>query len=105
MQNARRACLGSTAIPLLLLPVLIAMRGILVVKVLRAVSHVLQILLQLREAQPACVMRGMLVMVLRAVIHALHILLREAHTACVMQVTAATVSQLVLLAIPGSIDR
>ena len=93
MQNARRVCLGSTATPLLLLPVLIAMRGISVVKALRAANHVLHILLQLREAQLACVMRALVVMVLRAVIlfHALHILLQEVHPACVMRASAATV--------------
>ena len=97
MQNARRVCLGSTAIPLHLLPVLIAMRGISVVKALRAANHVLHILLQLREAQLACVMRALVVMVLRAANHVLHILLqlREVHPACVMRASAATVCQLV----------
>ena len=76
MPNARRVCLESTAIPLLLLPVLIALRGILVVKALRAVMRARHILLRRREAQSARVMQATLVMVLRAAIHALHTLLQ-----------------------------
>ena len=89
MPNARRVRLESTAIPLLLLPVLIALRGILVVKALRAVMRARHILLRRREAQSARVMQATLVMVLRAAIHALHTLLRrwEARPACVMQAT------------------
>ena len=86
MPNARRVCLERTAVPLLLLPVLIAMRGILVVEAPRAAIHVLHALLPVREAHPACVTRAILVMVLRAAIHALHTLLpaREAQPARVM---------------------
>ena len=106
MPNARRVCLESTAIPLLLLPVLIALRGILVVKVLRAVMCVRHILLRRREAQSVRVIQTMLVMVLRAAIHALQTLLqlREAHPVYVMQVSAATESQLVPPASPASTD-
>ena len=107
MPNARRVSLESTAMPLLLPPVLIAMRGILVVKALLAAIHALHALLPVREAHPACVTRAILVMVLRAVIHALHTPLRrwEAQPAYVTLASAATASQLVLLASPGSTER
>ena len=107
MPNARRVCLGSTAIPLLLLPVLIALRRISAVKVLRAVMCALHTLLRRQEAQPACVMQAILAMVLRAAIHVLQILLRwrEAQPAYVTLASAATASQHVLPASPGSIAR
>ena len=107
MPIARLASLESTAMPLLLLPALIAMRGILVVEGLLAAIHALHALLPVREAQLACVTRAILVMVLRAAIHALRILFRrwEAHPVGVMQVSAAMPSQRVLLASPGSTER
>ena len=103
MLNARRVCLGNTARPLLLLPVLIVMLATLVMG-LQAANCALSTLRQSREAQHVYAMLATLVMGLQAANCALNTLRqsREAQHACATRGSAAMAPQLALPVSPGS---